>query len=133
NHYGLELERSPEAAFLATGQRVRVEASITSQAHAPSTTISPREILKKYDVIAFVGASKSPEKEAYTAPAYMKEHGYAIIPVNPTADQILGEKAYKSLTDLPPELAKKVDIVDGIRPNEKLPRDAARDNGEREE
>jgi predicted CoA-binding protein len=59
-----------------------------------------------------VGASKNPEKEAYTVPAYMKEHGYTIIPVNPTADEILGEKAYKSLMDLPPELAKKVDIVD---------------------
>ena len=72
-------------------------------------------------MIAFVGASKSPEKEAYTVPAYMKEHGYTIIPVNPTADQILGEKAYKSLTDLPPELAKRVDIVDVFRPSEELP------------
>ena len=72
-------------------------------------------------MIAFVGASKSPEKEAYTVPAYMKDHGYTIIPVNPTADQILGEKAYKSLTDLPPELAKKVDIVDVFRPSEELP------------
>src|SRR5947209_20520167 len=51
----------------------------------------------------------------------MKEHGYTIIPVNPTADQILGEKAYKSLMDLPPDLAKKVDIVDVFRPSEELP------------
>src|SRR5437879_10651324 len=97
------------------------EASITSQTHAPSTTISPREILKKYDVIAVVGASKSPEKEAYTVPAYMKEHGYTIIPVNPTADQIIGEKAYKSLIDLPPDLAKKVDLVCGLLPEKKIP------------
>src|SRR5260370_7873650 len=83
--------------------------------------ISPGKILKKYDVIAFVGASKSPEKEAYTVPAYMKEHGYTIIPVNPSADQILGEKAYKTLMDLPPDLAKKVDIVDVFRPTEELP------------
>lgn len=68
-----------------------------------------------------VGASKSPEKEAYTVPAYMKAHGYTIIPVNPTADQILGEKAYKSLLDIPPELAKQVDIVDVFRPSEELP------------
>jgi len=68
-----------------------------------------------------VGASKSPDKEAYTVPAYMKEHGYTIVPVNPTADQILGEKAYKSLMDLPPDLAKKVDIVDVFRPSEELP------------
>src|SRR5438094_5844292 len=96
---------------LATGQQVGSEASITSQTNAPSTPRSPREILKKYDVIAFVGASKSPEKEAYTVPAYMKEHGYTIIPVNPTADQILGEKAYKTLMDLPSDLAKKIDLV----------------------
>jgi predicted CoA-binding protein len=97
------------------------EASTTSQTHSPGTTISPSEVLKKYDVIAVVGASKNPEKEAYTVPAYMKEHGYTIIPVNPTADQILGEKAYKSLMDLPPDLAKQVDIVDVFRPSEELP------------
>ncbi len=51
----------------------------------------------------------------------MKEHGYMIVPVNPTADEILGEKAYKSLMDLPPDLAKKVDIVDVFRPSEELP------------
>ena len=51
----------------------------------------------------------------------MKEHGYTIIPINPTADQILGEKAYKTLMDLPPDLAKKVDIVDVFRPSEELP------------
>jgi uncharacterized protein len=83
--------------------------------------MSPRELLKKYDVIAVVGASKNPEKEAYTVPAYMKEHGYTIIPVNPTADEILGQKAYKSLMDLPSDLAKKVEIVDVFRPSEELP------------
>ena len=92
-----------------------------SQTKHPPATISPREILRKSDVIAVVGASKSPEKEAYTVPAYMKEHGYTIIPVNPTADQILGEKAYKTLMELPPDLAKKVDIVDVFRPSEELP------------
>ena len=51
----------------------------------------------------------------------MKEHGYKIIPVNPTADQILGEKAYKTLMDLPPDLAKHVDLVDVFRPSEELP------------
>src|SRR5205807_9014002 len=87
------------------------EASTTSQTHSPSTTISQREILKKYDVIAVVGASKNPEQEAYTVPAYVNEHGYTIIPVNPTADQILDENAYKSLMELPPDLARQVDLV----------------------
>ncbi|TMI57218.1 hypothetical protein E6H14_07555, partial [Candidatus Bathyarchaeota archaeon] len=97
--------RSARSIFLATGQDAGSEATTTSQTHSPSATVSPREILKKYDVIAVVGASKNPEKEAYTVPAYMKEHGYMIVPVNPTADEILGEKAYKSLMDLPPDLA----------------------------
>ncbi len=92
-----------------------------SQTQIPSTTISPREVLKKYKVIAVVGASKNPEKEAYTVPQYMKEHGYKIIPVNPTADQILGEKAYPSLLDLPAEVAKQVELVDVFRPSEELP------------
>lgn len=88
----------------------------------PSTTISPIEALRKYKVLAVVGASKNPEKEAFTVPEYMKEHGYKIIPVNPTADQILGEKAYPSLADLPSELARQVEIVDVFRPSEELPK-----------
>src|SRR5215472_12967475 len=92
-----------------------------SQTHSPSATISAREILKKYKVIAVVGASKNPEKDAYTVPEYMKAHGYKIIPVNPTADQIFGEKVYKSLADLPPDLAKQVELVDVFRPSEELP------------
>ncbi len=51
----------------------------------------------------------------------MKAHGYKIIPVNPTADQILGEKVYKSIGDLPPELSKQVELVDVFRPSEELP------------
>ncbi len=92
-----------------------------SQTQVPSSTISPKEVLKKYKVIAVVGASKNPEKDAYTVPQYMKEHGYKIIPVNPTADQILGEKAYPSLLELPPELAKRIELVDVFRPSEELP------------
>ncbi len=87
----------------------------------PSATISPHEVLKKYKTIAVVGASKNPAKDAYTVPHFMKDHGYKIIPVNPTADEIVGEKAYPSLMDLPAELASKVEIVDVFRPSEELP------------
>jgi uncharacterized protein len=88
---------------------------------APSTTVSPREVLRKYETIAIVGASKSPEKDANSVPQYMKDHGYTIIPINPTADMIVGERVYKSLADLPPDLAKKIEIVDVFRPSEELP------------
>jgi predicted CoA-binding protein len=92
-----------------------------SQTQIPSSTISPQEVLKRYKTIAVVGASKNPEKDAYTVPLYMKDHGYKIIPVNPTAEQIVGEKAYPSLRDLPPEVAKQVELVDVFRPSEELP------------
>ncbi len=93
-----------------------------SQTVTPSATVSPRETLRKYRVIAVVGASKNPEKDAFSVSQYMKEHGYRIIPVNPTADQIVGEKAYPSLLDIPTELAKQVEIVDVFRPSEELPK-----------
>lgn len=85
-------------------------------------TVDPREVLNRYRVIAVVGASRNPEKDAHTVPAYLKEKGYRIIPINPSAQEILGEKAYPSLLDLPPEVAKEVEVVDVFRPNEELPR-----------
>ncbi len=77
--------------------------------------------MRKYRVVTVVGASKNPEKDAHTVPQYLKEHGYQIIPVNPTADEILGEKVYHSLAEVPAELARRVDIVDVFRPSEELP------------
>ena len=79
------------------------------------------DVLRRYKTIAVVGASKNPLKDACTVPQYMKDHGYKIIPINPTADEIVGEKAYPSLIDLPPELASKVELVDVFRPSEELP------------
>ncbi len=92
-----------------------------SQTRMRSSTIRPAEVLKRYKTIAVVGASKNPEKEAFTVPQYMKDHGYKVVPINPTADQIVGEKAYPSLLDIPPELAKQIDLVDVFRPSEELP------------
>jgi predicted CoA-binding protein len=92
-----------------------------SQKKLPSSTTSPSDVLKKYKTIAVVGASKNPEKEAHTVPLYMKEHGYRIIPVNPTTDQVLGEKSFSSLSEIPPEIAKQVEIVDVFRRSEELP------------
>jgi hypothetical protein len=91
----------------------------------PKFTISPIEVMRKYKVIAVVGASKNPEKEAFTVPAYLQQYGYTIIPVNPTTDTVNGLKSYPSLADIPPELAKKVDVVEVFRPSEELP-DVAR-------
>lgn len=76
-----------------------------------------KDILKKYKVIAVVGLSKEPEKDSYRVSAYLKQHGYRVIPVNPFADEVLGEKSYKSLLDIPPEIQKTIEIVDIFRPS----------------
>ena len=76
-----------------------------------------RRILLKYKTLAVVGLSAQWHRPSYFAAKYMQEHGYRIIPVNPTYDSILGEKCYKSLRDIP----EKVDIVDCFRKSTEIP------------
>jgi uncharacterized protein len=85
-------------------------------------TVNPVEVMKKYRFFAVVGASKNPEKDAYTVPAYLRDKGYTVIPVNPTTDSIDGQKSYHSLADVPDDLARKVEVVDVFRPSEELPK-----------
>ncbi len=73
---------------------------------------SPQQLLAESAVIAVVGASRDPEKPAHTVPLQMQRHGWRIIPVNPYADELLGEKVYRSLADIP----EKVDLVNVFRP-----------------
>jgi hypothetical protein len=75
-----------------------------------------KQILQKYRVIAVVGLSKEPRKDSHRVSAYLKQHGYHIIPVNPSADEVLGEKSYPSLLQIPPEIQKTIEIVDVFRP-----------------
>jgi predicted CoA-binding protein len=75
---------------------------------------SPQQILAESAVIAVVGASRDPDKPAHTVPLQMQRHGWRIIPVNPYADVLFGEKVYRSLADIP----EKVDLVDVFRPAE---------------
>ena len=79
------------------------------------------EILTKYKVIAVVGLSKEPEKDSHKVGAYLQQQGYQIIPVNPFADEVLGEKSYKSLLEIPREIQKKIEIVDIFRPAKDVP------------
>jgi uncharacterized protein len=72
---------------------------------------SLRRILKECRVIAIVGLSADWYRPSFFAAKYMKEHGYRIVPVNPKYPEILGEKCYKSLQDIP----GKVDMVDVFR------------------
>jgi predicted CoA-binding protein len=70
-----------------------------------------RRILRNSRTIAVVGLSGSWYRPSYFAAKYMQEHGYRVIPVNPQYEEILGEKSYKSLRDIP----ESVDIVDCFR------------------
>lgn len=75
------------------------------------------EGILNYKTIAVVGCSTNPEKPANYVPKYLKEQGYRIIPINPFADEILGEKVYKSLEEVPDE----IDVVLVFRPQEETP------------
>lgn len=61
--------------------------------------------------IAVIGLSEDPNKPSHYVSAYMQQHGYKIYPVNPSITEVLGEKSYASLSDLP----IKPDIVDVFR------------------
>jgi len=79
-----------------------------------------RDILEKYRTIAVVGISRQKIKDSHIVAEYMKNKGYRIIPINPFADEILGEKCYKSLLDMPEELQRQVEIVDIFRPSDQV-------------
>jgi len=80
-----------------------------------------KEILTKYKTIAVVGLSRDPDKDSHRVSTYLKAHDFRIIPVNPFADEVLGEKSYKSLLDIPPEIQKTIEVVDIFRPSEAVP------------
>ena len=79
------------------------------------------ELLLGSRTIAVVGLSKDPSKESFSVSQYLKEQGYKIIPVNPTASEILGERAYPSLLEIPAEEARRIDVVNIFRPSEQVP------------
>jgi predicted CoA-binding protein len=76
-----------------------------------------RRILRASKVIAVVGLSAQWHRPSYFAAKYMQEHGYRVIPVNPMYDEILGEKCYKSLREVP----ESIDIVDCFRKSAEIP------------
>jgi len=71
-----------------------------------------QRLLREARTIAVVGLSTDPQRASWFVASYLKKEGYRIIPVNPKADAILGEKAYPDLASIP----GKVDLVDVFRP-----------------
>ncbi|MGI8616975.1 MAG: CoA-binding protein [Actinomycetota bacterium] len=78
-----------------------------------------RSLLGAARVIAVVGISSSPTRPSYGVASYLQEHGYRIVPVNPNETEVLGERAYASLLDIPREI--HVDVVDVFRRAEDTP------------
>lgn len=80
-----------------------------------------KRVLERARVVAVVGMSRHPHKAAHSVPAELLAAGFRVIPVNPSADMILGEKAYPRLEDVPEE----IDLVNVFRPAPDAP-DVAR-------
>ena len=76
-----------------------------------------KEMLTGYRSVVVVGLSADPDKPSHEVAAYLQRAGYRIIPVNPACQEILGEKCYPTLAEVPGE----VEIVDVFRRSEFLP------------
>ena len=74
-------------------------------------------ILSGSKTVAVVGISDKPERPSHSVAKYLKERGYRVIPVNPFVNEVLGEKAYKSLSEIP----ERVDLVDVFRKSAEVP------------
>lgn len=72
------------------------------------------DVLRRSKTIAVVGLSNNPLRPSHGVSAYMQSHGYRIIPVNPNIHECLGEKAYRSILDIP----ERIDIVNIFRRSE---------------
>ena len=76
-----------------------------------------KKILENCKTVAVIGLSHKENRDSHRVAAYLKRNGYTIIPVNPAREKILGEKCYKSVTDIP----FKVDVVNVFRKPSALP------------
>jgi uncharacterized protein len=77
----------------------------------------PETIVEEAKTVAVVGLSSDPEKASNEVADYLKERGYRIIPVNPNEDEVLGERAYETVEQIP----EQVDVVDVFLPPDKTP------------
>jgi predicted CoA-binding protein len=87
-------------------------------AYMPSD-VELRSILGDARTIAVVGLSSKPDRHSYEVASFLQGRGYRIVPVNPNETEVLGERAYASLLDVPNEL--EIDVVDVFRRAEDTP------------
>lgn len=76
-----------------------------------------KRMLTECKVIAVVGLSSNPSRASHGVSSYMQREGYRIIPVNPNEEEVLGEKSYASLSEVP----ERIDLVDIFRRSEAVP------------
>jgi predicted CoA-binding protein len=85
----------------------------------PGSNDAIADILKTYKTIAVVGLSSNPNRPSFGVTQYMQSAGYRIIPVNPDETEVLGEKSYPRLEDIPK--SRPIEIVDVFRRSEDIP------------
>ena len=79
-----------------------------------------KAVLEEANTIAVIGMKSGESDDAYRIPAYMKEHGYRIIPINPKLSEVLDTEAYADLGKVPQEL-QPLDVINIFRATEYLP------------
>lgn len=82
-----------------------------------SAAVSPQEILERWKCFAIVGLSPRSERPSHGVAVFLKSRGYRIIPVNPSCDEVLGERCYPDLISIP----GPVEVVDIFRRPEHVP------------
>jgi predicted CoA-binding protein len=87
------------------------------------TKAAIRQSLANCKTIAVVGLSPKPHRDSFRVAKYMQDHGFRIVPINPNAPEVLGEKAYASLTEA--VMHERIDMVNCFRNSEDIPPIAA--------
>ncbi len=84
-------------------------------------TLAVKNILTSFHNIAVVGISAKPERPSNRVAQYLIQQGYTVYPVNPGLQDVLGLPCYSSLSSIPPEVRKNIEIVNIFRKSEDVP------------
>jgi predicted CoA-binding protein len=87
----------------------------------PAEKLSSEKLLRNSKTIAVVGLSGRRSRPSYGVSEYMQSQGYRIIPVNPNEPEILGEKSFATLEEIPGQIKDPIDIVDIFRQSDAVP------------
>jgi uncharacterized protein len=91
--------------------------SLDRRALGSVVSSTPEDILERATTVAVVGASRDPNKPGGSVPQSLQQRGFRIIPINPFADELFGERVYRTLAEVP----EPIDLVDVFRPSADAP------------